>query len=123
MGRTEKARGSRSIQIRDWPFGSRGRRLFLQAVLLDEPPPGGWRKADLERAAEVERGGADRLIEGAASLDLLSAAGGRWLPGAPPPRLAGPLERLVELSADLPDAPIRPLPRRPYRRSAGPGGR
>lgn len=116
MGRTEKQRGSRSIQIRDWPFGSRGRRLFLEAVLLGDPPPGGWRKADLERAAEVERGGADRLLEGAASLDLVRPADGRWCPGSPPPPLAGPLEQLLALSRDLPDSPIRPLPRRPYRR-------
>jgi hypothetical protein len=116
MGRTEKARGSRSIQVRDWPFGSRGRRLFLQAVLLDEPPPGGWRKTDLEAAAEVERGGADRLLEGAASLDLLRPEDGRWRPGSPPPPLAGPLEQLVALSSELPAAPIEPLPRRPYRR-------
>ncbi len=116
MGRTEKQRGSRSIQIRDWPFGSRGRRLFLEAVLLDEAPAGGWRKTDLERAAGVERGGADRLLEGAASLGLVRADGGRWQPGSPPPPLAGPLEQLVALSRELPDLPIRPLPRRPYRR-------
>jgi hypothetical protein len=116
MDRTEKQRGSRSIQIRDWPFGSRGRRLFLEAVLLGEPPAAGWRKTDLEHAAGVERGGADRLLEGAASLDLLRAEGGRWRPGSPPPPLAGPLEQLVALSRELPDAPIAPLPRRPYRR-------
>jgi hypothetical protein len=115
MDRTEKLRGARSLQIRDWPFGSRGRRLFLEAVLLDDPPPGGWRKADLERAAGVERGGADRLLEGAASLDLIRHAGSRWQPGSPPPRVAGPLERLVALSRELPDGPIEPLPRRPYR--------
>ena len=116
MGRTEKLRGARSIQIRDWPFGSRGRRLFLEAVLLGDAPEDGWRKADLERAAGVERGGADRLLEGAASLDLVRAEGGRWRPGAPPPRVAGPLEQLVALSRELPDGPIRPLARRPYGR-------
>ena len=114
MGRTEKSRGSRSIQIRDWPFGSRGRRLFLEAVLLGDPPHGGWRKSELERAAGVERGGADRLLEGAASLGLVRAESGRWLPGSPPPPLAGPLEQLVALSRELPADPIAPLPRRPY---------
>jgi hypothetical protein len=117
MDRTEKRRGSRSIQIRDWPFGSRGRRLFLEAVLLDDPPASGWRKSDLERAAEVERGGADRLLEGATSLELVRLEDGRWLPGSPPPRVARPLEQLVTLSRELPDAAIEPLPRRPYGRA------
>lgn len=114
MARTEKQRGSRSLQIRDWPFGSRGRRLFLGAILLENPPPGGWRKADLERAAEVERGGVDRLLQGASSLNLLHWDGRRWQPGDPPPRVAGPLEELVALSRELPDASPEPLPRRRY---------
>lgn len=116
MDRTEKRRGSRPVQIRDWPFGSRGRRLFLEAVLFEDPPPDGWRKVDLERAAEVERGGADRLLEGARSLGLLRTDGRRFSRGEPPPRLAGPLEQLVELSRELPDAAIDPLPRRRYER-------
>jgi len=56
MARTEKLRGSRPLRTRDWPFGSRGRQLFLEAVLLDDPPAGGWRKSDLERAAQVLSG-------------------------------------------------------------------
>jgi len=116
MARTEKPRGSRTLRARDWPFGSRGRRLFLEAVLLGEPPDGGWRKSDLERAADVERGGVDRLLEGAVSLDLLGPDGQRWQPGRPSPRVAGPLEELVRLSRELPDAAIEPLPRRPYGR-------
>jgi hypothetical protein len=116
MARTEKLRGSRPVQIRDWPFGSRGRRLFLEAVLLGDAPEDGWRKSDLERAADVERGGADRLLEGASSLGLVRHDGGRWHPGFPPPRVAGPLELLVAASRDLPDDAIRPLPKRPYGR-------
>ena len=116
MARTEKLRGSRPLRTRDWPFGSRGRRLFLEAVLLDDPPADGWRKSDLERAAQVERGGVDRLLEGAVSLELLRPYESRWRPGAPSPRVADPLEELVRLSRDLPDAPIDPLPRRTYRR-------
>ena len=117
MARTEKPRGSRPLRTRDWAFGSRGRRLFLEEVLLAEPPEGGWRKSDLERAAEVERGGVDRLLEGAVSLSLLRPAGGRWRPGSPAPQVAGPLEELLRLSRELPDAAIEPLPRRPYRRT------
>lgn len=116
MGRTEKLRGSRPLQIRDWPFGSRGRRLFLEAVLLDDPPEGGWRKVQLERAAGVERGGADRLLEGAGSLGLLRMQGGRWLRGDPEPALTGPLEQLVAMSRELPDTAIEPLPKRDYTR-------
>jgi hypothetical protein len=116
MGRTEKRRGSRPLEIRDWPFGSRGRRLFLEAVLLERPPEAGWSKAELERAAGVERGGADRLLEGANSLDLVRWDGGRWHRGEPPPEIAGPLEELAALSRRLPGEAIAPLPRRPYAR-------
>jgi hypothetical protein len=116
MGRTEKRRGARPLEIRDWPFGSRGRRLLLEAVLLGEEPDGGWRKVELERAAAVERGGADRLLEGATSLGLLHPVAGRWRRGEPSPRVAGPLEELVELSRNLPSEPVAPLPRRPYTR-------
>lgn len=116
MGRTEKRRGSRPLGTRDWPFGSRGRRLFLEAVLLGDHPDGGWRKIDLERAAQVERGGVDRLLEGAVSLRLLDRDGTRWRPGEPSPRVADPLEELVRLSRELPDASIEPLPRRRYER-------
>ena len=116
MGRTEKRRGARPLEIRDWPFGSRGRRLLLEAVLLGDEPGAGWRKVDLEHAAEVERGGADRLIEGASSLDLLRWDGSRWRRGEPPPRVAGPLEQLAQLTRELPAEPAAPLPRRPYTR-------
>lgn len=116
MSRTEKLRGSRQLRTRDWPFGSRGRRLFLEEVLLEDPPAGGWRKVELERAAGVERGGADRLLEGAASLSLLVPGRGRWHPGEPAPALAGPLEQLVRLSRELPEDAISPLPKRAYRR-------
>lgn len=116
MDRTEKPRGSRALGLRDWPFGSRGRRLLLEAVLLEAPPPGGWRKVDLERATGVERGGADRLLGGAAALGLLRWDGRRWHPGEPPPELADPLTELVLLSRDLSPAPVAPPPTRPYRR-------
>ena len=118
MGRTEKRRGARPLEIRDWPFGSRGRRLLLEAVLLGDEPAAGWRKVDLEAAAAVERGGADRLIEGASSLGLLrwDAEASRWHRGEPPPRVSGPLEELVALSRELPEEPISPLPKRAYTR-------
>lgn len=118
MGRTEKLRGSRPLRTRDWPFGSRGRRLFLEAVLLEDRPADGWRKVDLERAAQVERGGVDRLLEGAGALGLVDWDGRRWHPGEPPPAVADPLERLVRLSRDLPEDAIVPLPKRGYRRKA-----
>lgn len=116
MGRTEKRRGSRPLEIRDWPFGSRGRRLLLEAVLLGEEPEDGWRKVDLERAAGVERGGVDRLLEGASSLRLLRWDGRRWRRSTPSPHLAVPLTELVALSRRLPAEPAAPLPRRTYTR-------
>lgn len=116
MGRTEKRRGPRPLEIRDWPFGSRGRRLLLEAVLLGEQPDEGWRKVDLERAAAVERGGADRLLEGASALGLLRSDGVRWHRSAPSPYLAVPLTELLALSRQLPEGPIAPLPRRSYTR-------
>jgi len=118
MSRTEKGRGPRTLEIRDWPFGSRSRRLFLEAVLLDSPPAGGWRKVDLERAADVERGGVDRLLAGAGALDLVRWDGRRWLRGEPAPRVAAPLEQLVRLSRELPPGAIARLPTREYRRAA-----
>ena len=116
VDRTEKRRGSRALAVRDWPFGSRGRRLFLEAVLLEAPPPDGWRKTDLERAAGVERGGADRLLDGAVALGLLEPVAGRWDRGRSSPALEESLAALVAASRELPDAAIAPLPRRPYAR-------
>ncbi len=116
MDRTEKRRGARPLEIRDWPFGSRGRRLLLAAVLLGDAPSGGWRKVELERAVAVERGGADRLLAGASSLGLLRWDGRRWHRGEPPPPLGAPLRELVALSRELPAGPPPPLSRRPYRR-------
>lgn len=116
VARTEKRRGSRPLSVRDWPFGSRGRRLFLDTVLLEVPPAAGWTKSDLERAASVERGGADRLIDGAAAIGLLAPRDGRWDRAETPPELIAALATLVRLSRELPDASIEPLPRRPYRR-------
>lgn len=115
MSRTEKARGSRALQVRDWPFGSRGRRLFLEAVLLDPAPAGGWSKAELERAAEVERGGVDRLLAGGRALGLVRWDGRQWHRGDPPPGVADPLEELVRLSRELPEESIAAVPKRPYR--------
>ena len=34
MGRTEKQRGSRSIQIRDWPFGSALAMMVMSVMLV-----------------------------------------------------------------------------------------
>lgn len=115
MGRTEKARGPRSLGVRDWPFGSRGRRLFLEAVLIDEQPDRGWRKVDLERAAEVERGGVDRLLAGAGALGLVRWDGSRWHADDPLPQVAEPLAHLVRLSRELPGHSIAVLPTRAYR--------
>lgn len=87
-------------------------------MLLGDEPTAGWRKVELERAAAVERGGADRLLAGASSLGLLRWDGRRWRRADPSPPLSGPLEELVRLSRELPATPPTPLERRPYRRRA-----
>src|SRR6266498_1285326 len=105
MPRTENSRGSRRLHARDWPFGSQGRRLFLEAVLLEAPPERGWRKSELEDAASVEHGGVDRLLSGAQTLDLVRWDGRNWHRRDPQPPVAGPLELLVKLARELPDEP------------------
>ena len=121
MGRTEKARGSRALSIRDWPFGSRGRRLFLEALLLDAPPPEGWRKSELEAQVEVERGGVDRLLAGAAAVGLVEIDGHRWLPVQPAPTIAVPLSELTQSAGQLSEQSIAPLPKRSYKRRVADG--
>ena len=85
-------------------------------MLLGDEPGAGWRKVELERAAAVERGGADRLLAGASSLGLLRWDGHRWRRAEPPPPISGPLQELVALSRQLPAAAPTPLQRRPYHR-------
>lgn len=106
----------RELHLRDWPFGAVGRRLLLEALLLDKQPKEGWTKGALESQADVTAGGLDEVLAGALELRLIEQRGGRWYRPHEPPPIAKPLKALVAASANIPDAQISPLPRRPYRR-------
>jgi hypothetical protein len=105
---------ARTLHLRDWPFGAVGRRLLLQALLLDAPPEQGWLKRELEQRVAVSPGGVDEVLAGAFHLRLIEQRGQRWHLPEKPPQIASSLEALVRASAMLPDAPIPPLPARPY---------
>jgi hypothetical protein len=111
--------GARELRLPDWPFGAVGRRLLLEALLLEEEqemPEHGWTKTALEDMAEVGSGGIDEVLAGALQLKLIEHRNGRWLRPATRPPVAVPLLALVEATRVIPDAPIEPIPRRPYRR-------
>ena len=100
--------------------GDGGRRLLLEALLLDKQPRKGWTKVALELRADVRPGGLDEVLAGALQLRLIEQRGGRWFRSHELPPIAKPLKALVAASANVPDARIPPLPRRPYRpRSRG----
>jgi hypothetical protein len=106
----------RELRLPDWPFGAVGRRLLLEALLLEEQPGDGWTKDALETRAEVGAGGIDEVLAGALQLRLIEQRDGRWHRAQPLPQIAKPLTALVKASAEVPDEPISPFPRRPYRR-------
>jgi hypothetical protein len=110
--------GARELRLPDWPFGAVGRRLLLEALLggQRETPEEGWTKTDLEDMAEVGAGGIDEVLAGALQLKLIENRNGRWLPPVTLPPIAVPLRSLVEATRSVPDDPIEPIPRRPYRK-------
>ena len=89
-------RGPQPLSLADWPFGSAARRGLLQTVLLDRPPAGGWTTRQLERRAQVARGGLKHALPGAQALGLLARGGdGRWRTPEPESELAAPLRTLL----------------------------
>jgi hypothetical protein len=106
--------GAREVHLCDWPFGSVGRRLLLRALLIDKQPKNGWTKAALEARADVGSGGIDEVLAGALQLKLVEQREGRWHRPETLPSIARSLRALVIASADVPDKPIQPLPRRTY---------
>jgi hypothetical protein len=106
----------RELHLRDWPFGAVGRRLLLEALLLDKQPSEGWTKAALESRADVGAGGLDEVLAGALALRLIEQRGARWYRPHELPPIAMPLRTLAAASANIADAAIPPLPRRSYRR-------
>jgi hypothetical protein len=106
----------RELRLPDWPFGAVGRRLLLEALLLEKQPPKGWTKNALETRAEVVAGGLDEVLAGALQLRLIEQRDGRWYRPSPLP----PIGKAAQGArpGDRPGARSthRTLPRRPYRR-------
>jgi hypothetical protein len=76
-------RGCKVLSDRDWLFGSRPRRLALEALFA--APGERWSKAALARAAEVSpHGGIDEHVAGLTRIGLLERDGRAY-------RLAEPL--------------------------------
>src|SRR3954471_6542643 len=90
-------RGRKALTDRDWLFGSRPRRLALEALFA--APDHGWSKAALARAAGVSaHGGIDEHVAGLTRLGLLARDGDVFRLADPLPPYAASLERLL---ADL----------------------
>lgn len=115
MVSAERAGGARELHLPDWPFGAVGRRLLLEALLLDHQPKQGWTKSALEKRAGVSTGGLDEVLAGAVELGLITAQGGRWTRGDPLPPIARPLKQVLRATKHVPDEPIPPLPQTPLR--------
>jgi hypothetical protein len=114
---TERPTGSRKLHVPDWPYGAVGRRLLLEALLLESQPENGWTKTSLESKAQTETRGIDGLLAGAISWRLIERReDGRWQRAMPKPEIATPLEELLRLTRKVSDEPISPLPKRRYRR-------
>jgi hypothetical protein len=109
--------GARVLDLRDWPFGAVGRRLLLEALLLDPQPADGWTKQELEERVEVANGGLEKLLAGAVDLGLATVADGRVTQAPAPPPIAPPLMDVLRIAQGLPRRPPHPLSRRPYHRS------
>jgi hypothetical protein len=110
-------RGARELHLCDWPFGGVGRRLLLEALLIDEQPDDGWTKGELETRAGVTNGGLKTVLPGAAQLGLVfQGDDGRWHVPKKFPAIATPLRKLVLAAVQLGDAPIPALGTRDYQR-------
>lgn len=117
-----RRRGARELHLPDWPYGAVGRRLILEAFLIDPQPPDGWSKAALELRARTRPGGADGHLAGALDWGIAAQReDGSWSRAADLPRIASPLEELLRLTREAQDRPIVPLTKRAYRRTPRPG--
>lgn len=110
-------RGARELHLRDWPFGGVGRRLLLEALLIDEQPDDGWTKGELEARAGVTNGGLKTVLPGAVQLGLVrQGEDGRWHVPKKLPAIATPLRKLILAVVQAGDEPIPALGTRKYRR-------
>jgi hypothetical protein len=109
------ARGARELRVRDWPFGGVGRRLLIEALLIDSQPDDGWTMGELEARALVGNGGLNTVLPGAVRLGLVTLGkDGRWhVPDKVPP-IATPLRQLIVAAVALTDEVIPALAKRKY---------
>jgi hypothetical protein len=95
-------RGAKVVSDRDWLFGSRPRRLALEALLRD--PDRSWSKADLARAADVSpKGGIDEHLAGFVRIGLVEPRDRGYRLADPPPPFMPSLRRLLGELTALPD--------------------
>jgi hypothetical protein len=109
-----RRRGKRPVHLRDWPFGAVGRRLLLEALLLDEQPADGWTRQELQTRIGVTNGGLDDLLAGVVDLGLAEITTGRVRATSAAPDLMKALGGALRAAQKLPDRPVHALPRRPY---------
>jgi hypothetical protein len=96
-------RGAQPLTDRDWLFGSRPRRLALEA-LLAAGPTSSWSKAALSREAGVSpHGGIDEHVEGFVRIGLLQARAGHYAISEPFPAFVASLADLLAELRGLPD--------------------
>jgi DNA-binding transcriptional ArsR family regulator len=118
------ARGPHPLSLADWPFGSAARRGLLATVLLRPAPAAGWSTRELERHADVARGGLRHALEGAQAWGLIARdATGRWHRPTHESELAAPLRDLLTAinssqSVDQSETTSEPLPGKRARRRA-----
>jgi hypothetical protein len=111
------SRGARELHLCDWPFGGVGRRLLLEALLIDEQPDDGWTKGDLETRAGVTNGGLKTVLPGAVQLGLvMQGDDGRWRVPKKLPAIAAALRKLALAVGQLGDEPIPAVEARDYER-------
>lgn len=95
----------RPARLRDWVFGSTGKRMLLRA-LLDEPDRQ-WSKQALAEAAGVHpKGGVDGHVLALRQLGLLRAHRGRRWMVVMDSELLEPLVRLLDALERVPDRPL-----------------
>lgn len=98
-----RRRGAKRLTTRDWLFGSRPRRMALEALLVEQPGAR-WSKARLARAAGVSpHGGIDEHVEGLVRIGLLERRDGGYAVADPPPPYLDSLATLLAEVRRLPD--------------------
>jgi hypothetical protein len=100
---TSGRRGCKTLSSRDWLFGSRPRRLALEALFAAQSDKR-WSKAELARAAQVSaNGGIDEHVDGFERIGLLQPDGRGYVLRKPPPAFADELSRLLAALRDVAD--------------------